>query len=152
MAWIIVHVFIGFKKIFSIGIINGCGPKHYCGISYRLQCCLLWLLYKDTKAVVIEYFWAYGLLFGSQQEICKGSNSLNCNVEKWILLNCGGLNRDMIDCLFWFIFIWTISILCPYHSTTFRSLYPPHNPNFILTTHYIPLIISISFWHPCSVK
>jgi hypothetical protein len=34
------------------------------------------------KVVVIEYFWACGLLFGSQQEICNGSNNLNCNVEK----------------------------------------------------------------------
>jgi hypothetical protein len=24
-----------------------------------------------AKAVLIEYFWAYELLFGSQQEICK---------------------------------------------------------------------------------
>jgi hypothetical protein len=46
---------------------------------------LLGLLYKyyiDAKAVVIEYFWAYELLFGSQQAICKGSNSLNCGFEK----------------------------------------------------------------------
>jgi hypothetical protein len=35
-----------------------------------------------TKVVAIEYFWVYGLLFGIHQAICKGSSSLNCNVEK----------------------------------------------------------------------
>ena len=29
------------------------------------------------KVVIIEYLWAYELLFGSQQAICKGSNSLD---------------------------------------------------------------------------
>jgi hypothetical protein len=33
------------------------------------------------EVIVIKYFWAYRLLFGSQQEICKGSNSLNCGFE-----------------------------------------------------------------------
>jgi hypothetical protein len=35
-----------------------------------------------AKAAIIEYFWAYRLLFGSQQSICKGSNSLNCGFGK----------------------------------------------------------------------
>jgi hypothetical protein len=84
MAGITVHVSIGFKERFSIGIINGCGSKGYCGLSYRLQCCLLGLLYKyymGTKVVVIEYLWSCRLSLGSQKTIYKGSNNLNCDFE-----------------------------------------------------------------------
>jgi hypothetical protein len=36
----------------------------------------------DAKAIVIDYFWAYELLFGSQQALCNGSNSLDGVFEK----------------------------------------------------------------------
>jgi hypothetical protein len=36
----------------------------------------------DAKATVIEYFWAYDFFFGSQQAICKGSDSLDGGFEK----------------------------------------------------------------------
>jgi len=46
---------------------------------------LLWLLYKvymDAKAIVIEYLWAYKLFFGSHQAICKGSNNLDGGLKR----------------------------------------------------------------------
>jgi hypothetical protein len=50
-----------------------------------IEILLLGLLYKnyiDVKATIIEHLWAYELFFGSQQAICKGSNSLDGGFEK----------------------------------------------------------------------
>jgi hypothetical protein len=43
---------------------------------------LLHKVYMLEKAVVIDYFWTYELLFGSQQAICKRSNSLDDGFER----------------------------------------------------------------------